>query len=152
MKTSRRRCRSRVVDQPDDECHKCSTSRIHRLVAKKILPSVLRISGAAEEVEADPKSSSTAACWRRRSLSLLSRFQSYGTTRERRGREEGVYIGWGAATNPHASTPPSRRPALGFGQEGLGRHPAGPSSPFPTWRNGEALVGFKLARYPFVYI
>ena len=87
MKTSRRRPRGRVVDQPDDECRKRSTSRLHRLAAKKILPSGLRISGAAEEVEVDPKSSSTAAC-QRKVLSLLSRFQSYGTTRERRGREE----------------------------------------------------------------
>ena len=63
MKTKRRRPRGRVVDQPDnDECRKRSTSRLHRLAAKKILPPGLRISGAAEEVDADPKSSSTAAC------------------------------------------------------------------------------------------
>ena len=61
MKTSRRRPRGRVVDQPDDECRKHSTSRLHRLAVKKILPSVLRISGATEEVEVDPKCSSTVA-------------------------------------------------------------------------------------------
>ena len=63
MKTKRRRPRGRVVDQPDDdECRKRSTSRISRASGEKILPPGLRISGAAEAVEADPKSSSTAAC------------------------------------------------------------------------------------------
>ena len=84
MKTSRRRPRGRVVDQPDDEWRKRSTSRLHRLATKKILPP---ISGSAEEVEVDPKSSSTAAC-QRKVLSLLSRFQYYGTTLERKRIEE----------------------------------------------------------------
>ena len=42
--------------------------RISRASGEKILPTELRISGAAEEVEADLKSSSTAACRKKRFL------------------------------------------------------------------------------------
>ena len=39
MKTKRHRPRGRVVDQPDDdECRKRSTSRLHRLAAKRFSP------------------------------------------------------------------------------------------------------------------
>ena len=51
----RRRPQGRVAIQLDDECHTCSTSRLHRLAAKKILPSDLRISGVAEVGEEDSK-------------------------------------------------------------------------------------------------
>ena len=63
----RRRPKGRVAVQLDDECHTCSTSRLHRLAAKKILPSDLRISGAAEvgkEDSKDPPAQRRALRWR----------------------------------------------------------------------------------------